>query len=258
MNPPVTALITGASAGLGAEFARQLAAAGAQHLVLVARREERLTELAEALTKAYPALTCTVLTADLADPGAPARLAKVLEERELRVNYLVNNAGSGGPTLLDGSSWGAHGAFLQLMMTSITELCHTLVPGMVTDGFGRVINVSSVSGRIAQPGDGHYGPSKAYVIALSESLGLTLRGTGVHVTALCPGFTHTEFHDTGELAAMKASIPGFVWYGADVVVRDALRAVERGRLICISGRMYRWLDPVLQWKWSRRLLQRLT
>jgi uncharacterized protein len=251
-----TALITGASAGLGAEFARQLAAQG-YNLVLVARRLPRLEALKAAIESDYPLQLVTVMEADLTEAHAPAVIEARLNQMHLAIDYLVNNAGAGGPNLLDGDAWEAHQRYLQLMMLSVAELCHRLVPGMCDRGFGRVVNVSSVAGRMARGGDTHYGPSKAYVVALSEALGLTVRDRGVHVCALCPGFTHTEFHAEGELAEMKASTPSFLWYGADVVVQDALRAVERGKLICISGRLYRWLDPLLQSKLTRRLLQRL-
>lgn len=251
---PRTALITGASAGLGAEFARQLAAQG-YDLVLVARRAERLQALAEELQVSHPDLKVFCITADLGRRTAPGQIFAEVAQQDLQIDFLVNNAGASGPSLLSDSDWAAQAAFLQLMMLSVTELCHLFVPGMAARGFGRVINVSSVAGRIARGGDCHYGPSKAYLVALSEALGLTVKAQGVHVCALCPGFTHTEFHADGELAAMKAATPKFIWYGAATVVRDALRAVERGKLICISGRLYRWLDPLLQSKLTRWLFR---
>jgi len=124
-------------------------------------------------------------------------------------------------------------------------------------GYGRVVNVSSFAGRIARPAGAHYGPSKAYLVALSEELALELKGTGVQVSALCPGFTHTEFHDAGDLQEMKKGLPGWMWYDAETVVREGLEAVERSRPIQVSGRLYRWLDPFAQSVWTRPLFKAL-
>ena len=252
-----TALITGASAGLGAEFARQLAALG-YDLVLVARRPDKLASVAESIQAEFTHTKVHCIGADLSDAEAPRQIVQAIAELNLKVDFLVNNAGAGGPDLLADQGWAQHRDYLQLMMLSVTELCHLLVPGMAERGFGRVVNVASVAGRLARGGDCHYGPSKAYLIALSESLGLTVKGQGVHVSALCPGFTHTDFHLDGDLAAMKSSTPGFIWYSAESVVRDGLRAVERGKLICIAGRLYRWLDPFLQSKLTRPLILRFS
>lgn len=248
-----TALITGASAGLGAEFAQQLAADG-WNLVLVARRAEKLDELAQTLIDKHN-IKVTTLSMDLADPSAPSAIETQLREADVTVDFLVNNAGSGGPDLLDDPGWQDQSQYLQLMMLSVAEMCHRFVPPMRARGFGRVINVASVAARIIRAGDTNYGPSKAYLVALSESM-QHLKAEGVHVSALCPGFTHTDFHAEGRLADMKAGLPGFIWYSAQVVVRDGLRAVEKGRAVSISGRLYRWLDPFLQSKLTRGLLKR--
>jgi len=251
MTERKTALITGASAGLGAEFARQLAAWN-YNLVLVARRREKLDAVAASLADYQ--VDITVIPADLADPAAPEALAKTLDERDIQVDYLVNNAGASGPDLLDGTPWDAERQYLELMMISVAHMCHRFIPAMRARGWGRVINVASVAGRIAS-NDANYGPSKAYVIALSEGLSCSLRGTGVNVCALCPGFTHTDFHAVAGLLDMKAQLPGFVWYDADVVVAEGLKAVERGKPIMVSGRLYRFIDPLLQSVWTRPLLR---
>lgn len=248
-----TALITGASAGLGAEFARQLAGRG-HDLVLVARRRSRLEEVAAAVREQH-GVQVTIVTADLADPDAPDHVHRMVSAEGLAVDYLVNNAGADGPALLQDRDWQAQRRYLDLMMVSVAHMCHLFIPAMRERGFGRVINVASVSGRVARSGDTSYGPSKAYVVALSEALAATLRGTGVQVTALCPGFTHTEFHDTPGLREMKARSPGFLWYDADVVVRDGIEAVERGRAVKVSGRLYRLLDPFMQSVWTRPLFR---
>jgi len=248
-----TALITGASAGLGAEFARQLAGKGF-HLVLVARRRDKLEALADEL-RSQMGVEVMVLSADLAEPDAPATIAAALAEAGESVDYLVNNAGAAGPDLLEDRDWQAHQRYLELMMTSVAHMCHLFIPPMRERGWGRVINVASVAGRVTRAGDTNYGPAKAYVIALSEGLAATLKGTGVNVSALCPGFTHTEFHDVGGLQDMKADSPAILWYDADVVVREGIDAVERGRAIQVSGRIYRALDPLMQSVWTRPLFR---
>ena len=249
------ALVTGASAGLGCEFAKQLAGRGLD-LLLVARRESKLKELAGELADRHgvEVVTCA---ADLSDPSAPAQIQAFAEERGLAIDYLVNNAGSAGPDLLEDRDWQTQAAFLELMMLSVAQLCHRFIPPMRDRGFGRVINVSSFAGRLARPAGANYGPTKAYLIALSEELALTLKGSGVHVCALCPGFTHTDFHEGAGLKEMKQGLPGWRGYDAETVVRDGIEAVERGRAIRISGRLYRWLDPFAQSVWIRPLIKAL-
>lgn len=250
-----TALITGASAGLGTEFAEQLAARGCD-LLLVARREDRLRALSEQLSAKHAAKVA-VFAADLSDRAAPAEIERFAAAQGIAVDWLVNNAGTAGPHLLDDRDWDAQAKFFELMMISVAQMCHRFVPGMRARGFGRVINVSSFAGRLARPAGANYGPAKTYLVALSEELALTLRGTGVHVSALCPGFVHTEFHETAGLMEMKRRLPGFVWYDAPTVVREGIDAVERGKPIRVSGRLYRWIDPLAQSVWTRPLLKAL-
>ncbi|MGH0030883.1 MAG: SDR family NAD(P)-dependent oxidoreductase [Myxococcota bacterium] len=250
-----TALVTGASAGLGVEFARQLAARDVD-LLLVARREERLKELAGELSQQH-GVEATVFPADLSRREAPAAIEAFAAERGIRVDWLVNNAGAAGPHLLDDRDWQAQADFLELMMISVAQMVHRFVPPMRERGFGRVINVSSFAGRLARPAGSNYGPSKAYLVALSEELALDLKGSGVHVSALCPGFTHTEFHESAELMEMKNGLPDFLWYDADVVVREGIEAVEAGRPVHVSGRLYRLLDPLAQSVWTRPLVKAL-
>jgi hypothetical protein len=249
-----SALVTGASAGLGAEFARQLAARG-QDLLLVARREERLKELAHQLGVAH-GVRVDFFAADLAEPEAPARIEAFVREQGLRIDWLINNAGVAGPDLLEERDWAAQARFFELMMLSVAQMCHRFIPPMRERGFGRVINVSSFAGRLARAAGANYGPAKAYLVALSEELALVLRGSGVHVCALCPGFTHTDFHEVAGLMEMKRGLPGFLWYDAATVVREGIQAVERGEPIWISGRLYRWLDPLAQSVWLRPLIKR--
>jgi short-subunit dehydrogenase len=247
------ALITGASAGLGAEFARQLAGRG-YNLVLVARRREKLDELALTLRETH-GVEVLCIAADLSDPAAPQAIYHEVQGSDWQIDFLVNNAGSAGYHLLEDRDWAAHRDFFQLMMLSVAELCHLFIPAMQLRGFGRVINIASVAARIPSSGGCNYGPSKAYLVALSEDLSLTLKGTGVNVCALCPGFTHTDFHETADLLDMKKATPGFIWYPAEVVVKEGLAAVERGKPVYVTGRLYRWLDPLAQSVITRRLFR---
>jgi short-subunit dehydrogenase len=248
-----TALITGASAGLGAEFARQLAAAG-YNLVLVARRIGKLEDVASKL-RAEHGVECSTIAADLVDPAAPQDIYDTVGSRGITIDYLVNNAGIAGPNLLEDRDWQEQCDFYQLMMVSVAHLCHLFIPGMQERNFGRVINVASVAARLPRPDGCNYGSSKAYLVALSEALAVTLKGTDVKVSALCPGFTHTDFHETAGLQDMKASMPKWLWYPAAVVVADGIKAVEKGKPVRISGRLYRWLDPFFQSVWTRRLFR---
>ncbi len=245
-----TALITGATAGLGKEFARQLAAAG-HDLVLVARSQEALATTADGVAAEF-GVQAQWIAADLSDPAAPRALYEETRSRGLEIDYLVNNAGVAGPNLLEESDWSKQHAFYQLMMLSIAELCHLFIPPMQARGHGRVINVASMAGRIPRGGGCNYGPSKAWVIAMSEELALTVGKDGVNVSALCPGFTHTEFHERAGLMDMKNSMPRWMWYDAATVVREGIAAAERGRRVMPSGRLYRLLDPLAQSVWTRR------
>ena len=242
--PSSRALITGASAGLGAEFARQLAGDG-RSLILVARRIAPMQALADELQREQ-GVEVDVIAADLSQADAITALYNEVANRGLLVDFLVNNAGSAGPDLLDDRDWPAQQRYIELMMTSVAGLCHHFVPAMQARGYGRVVNVASVAGFVSISGDTSYGPTKAYSIALSKGLATTLRGSGVNVMALCPGFTHTDFHESRALTKMKDATPKFIWYDADVVVREGLRAVERGKDVYISGRLYRFLVPILR------------
>jgi len=253
MDGVKTALITGASAGLGAEFARQLAAKG-YNLVLVARRQEKLQALSEELEKQH-GVTCHIVCADLVSPAAPVELFAATQQKGLHIDYLVNNAGIAGPDLLEHREWSDQADFYQLMMTSVAHLCHLYIPPMQARGFGRVVNVASVAGRVPRADGCNYSSSKAYIVALSEALDATFRGSDINITALCPGFTHTEFHEVAGMMEMKNSLPKFLWYSASTVVADGIKAVEKGKPVILSGRLYRWIDPLFQSVFTRRLFR---
>ena len=241
---PLT-LITGASSGIGAEFARQLASRG-HYLVLTARRADRLDELARALREQY-SVEVTVLPHDLADPATPTILCDELLQRGLQVDWLINNAGYGVPGSFVANAWPVHSVFLQVLLIAPTELIRHLLPAMRQRGYGRIINVASLAGHIPGPA-GHtlYAASKAYLIKFSQSLALENHAAGVHVCALCPGFTWSEFHDVTGTRAKMDKLPGFMWLTASEVVADGIAAVERGVAVRVPGRVNRFIKAVVQ------------
>jgi len=238
-------LVTGASAGIGAAFARELAAHG-HDLVLTARRVDRLESLAQELRERHGA-TVTVLPADLADPAAVGELCDALDARGLRVDWLINNAGYGVPGTFDAVPWPTHEAFIRVLMTAPAELAWRLLPGMRERGYGRIVNVASLAGHV--PGTaGHtlYGASKAYLIKFSQSLALENRHLGIHVCALCPGFTWSEFHDVTGTRELMNQMPRFMWQTAEEVVREGCDAVERGDVVRVTGRVNRFIKALVK------------
>jgi short-subunit dehydrogenase len=238
-------LVTGASSGIGAAFARRLSALG-HDLVLTARRVDRLEALATELHDSH-ATAVTLLPCDLADPAAPGWLADALAKRGLAVDWLINNAGYGVPGTFEANDWNTHAAFLQVLLTAPTELTWRLLPGMRQRGYGRIINVASLAGHVPAPA-GHtlYAASKAYLIKFSQALALENQPVGVHVSALCPGFTWSEFHDVTQTRDKMNKLPGFMWLSAEEVVLQGIAAVERGRSVCIPGRVNRAIKTLVQ------------
>lgn len=224
-----TILITGASAGIGAALARECAARG-HDLILTARREGPLAALAEELAAAH-GVAAAVVVADLAQPDAPARLVETIAARALRVDGLVNNAGFSRTTGFLTTEPADHAAMIRVMLTAPVELSRLILPGMVARGWGRVLNVASLAGQMpATGGDTLYGPIKSFLIKASQGLWLETQGTGVHVTALCPGYTYTEFHDVnGSRAQVSAAYPRWMWMDAERVAHIGWAAVEANR-----------------------------
>ncbi|HEX7916401.1 SDR family oxidoreductase, partial [Rudaea sp.] len=239
------ALVTGASAGIGAEFARQLAASG-HALVLTARRADRLAALADELRTAY-GVQVDCIAADLADPHTPAALCDELSRRGLAIDVLINNAGYDVPGSLTSQPWQVHADFIQVLMTAPVELAYRLLPGMRERDYGRIVNVASLAGHVPAPA-GHtlYAASKAYLIKFSQALALENRGRNVHVCALCPGFTYSEFHDVTGSRALVSQMPKWLWMQADRVVREGLAAVERGDAVYIPGRVNRTIKGLIK------------
>lgn len=232
-SPAAYALVTGASSGIGAAIAREYARRG-KPLILTARRTDRLESLAQELGKQAP---CVVIAADLADPAAPARLYAETQARGLFVDTLVNNAGYGVPGRFLSSEWKVHADFLQVMITAVAELTHLYLPAMESAGRGRILNIASLAG-LAPPSAGHtlYGATKAWLIRFSECLALEAGPRGVNVTALCPGFTYSEFHDVNGMRGKMSRLPKFLWLSSEDVAAQGVEAVERGRTRLVTGK----------------------
>lgn len=233
---PSHALITGASSGIGAAIAREYARRG-KPLILTARREDRLCQLADELGALVP---CTVIAADLGDPSVPEALFAEIQSNDLFVDTLVNNAGYGVPGRFLAEDWSTHAAFLQVLVTGVAELTYRFLPAMETAGRGRVLNVASLAGLIpASAGHTMYGAAKAFVIRFSESLAMEMKPKGVHVTALCPGFTYTEFHDVNGMREKVSKLPKSIWLSADQVAKLGVDAVEAGKRRVVPGKANR-------------------
>jgi len=228
-------LITGASAGIGAAFARTYARHG-YDLALTARRADRLEALAEAI-RAEHGVEALVVAEDLAAPGAVDRILEAIKAHGRVVDALVNNAGYGLPQRYADSAWAEQAAFLQVLLVAVCEMTHKVLPGMIARDFGRIINVASLAGLVpGTAGATLYGATKAFLVRFSQSLHLETRGQGVHVSALCPGFTYSEFHDVNHTRAhMSRSLPRWMWLDAETVAARGYAAVEADRTICVTG-----------------------
>jgi short-subunit dehydrogenase len=228
------ALITGASAGIGAEFARQLAAKG-NDVVLVARRLERLEALAKDLAanhgiEAYP------IQADVARPDAHAYVWGQLARHGRAVDILVNNAGFTIPDTFARADWQRESDMIMTLVYAVCSFTRAALPHMLEQGWGRIINVGSVAG--FAPGiAGHtlYPASKSFVLKFSQSLDCEVRSRGVKVTAFCPGFTHTEFHAASGMTDLLAKSPRRGGVHPPGIVAQALAANEKGQVVLVTG-----------------------
>ena len=229
------ALITGASAGLGREFARQLAGR-ARSLVLVARREQKLNELRDELMQQNPNLSVHVRKTNLADLAQLEELIAWLEREKIDVDLLINNAGLGNLGPFATSDPIRNEQMMLVNMVALTSLTRRLLPGMIARKCGAILNVSSSAGFLPIPGFAVYAATKAYVTSFSEALRAELRGTGVSVCALCPGPVHTEFQEVAKRPGdQPEGGPEFVHVPAEQVVQNALAALEANRPIVIPG-----------------------
>ena len=231
-----TALITGASSGIGAEFARQLAAAGFDP-VLVARRADRLAALGEELAKRYSVRSQTIAV-DLSQPDAPQRIFAETEGKGLQIDWLVNNAG-----------FGTNGVFVTLPLEreleeinlnvgALVALTRLYLPGMVERRRGQIVNLGSVGSWVPTPYMATYSATKAFILSFSEALATELSGKGVGVLALCPGATKTEFQ---EVAGVSENVPEFTYMSAEAVVRQAIAAAKSGKRTLVPG----WMNKVM-------------
>ena len=231
-----SALITGASAGIGREFARQLAGRAAS-IVLVARRRERLEELREELIRTNPKLRVQIREADLSNDHGVIDLFRSLEGEEISVDLLINNAGLGDHGLFATSDLERVEQMLAVNVRALTVLTRLFLPKMIASKRGTILNVSSTAGFLPLGGFAVYAATKAYVTSFSEAIRAELHGTGVTVTALCPGPVGTEFSQVArrDTAIREKSAPGFMYVSVEKVVSVTLDAVERDQPIIIPG-----------------------
>jgi short-subunit dehydrogenase len=229
------ALITGASAGIGREFARQLAGR-ARSMILVARRDERLIELADQLQREHPKLVIHIRKVDLADLGQLQAFLEWLDREKLEVDLLINNAGLGDSGPFAESDPDRNKEMTVVNVAALTSITRHSLPRMIARHRGAILNVSSSAGFLPIPGSAVYAATKAYVTSFSEALRAELRGTGVSVCALCPGPVVTEFHQVAKREGVQPDMgPKFLVVTVDQVVRDGLSALEADRPLIIPG-----------------------
>lgn len=233
MSSQRTALITGASAGIGAAFARHLAKEG-YGLLLVARRAAKLEALASELQQSY-GVPCAVFAADLNDPAAPQAIMDFAQSQQIQIDVLINNAGLAGKGSFASTPWSELAGEIQVMITAVTQLCHLVLPHMRAQGWGRIINLSSLAAFSPPAESLIYTGVKSYVLNMSQALDMELKPQGIHVTAVCPGFTHSEFHDQMGTRDAANKLPSILWQEAEEVVAEGWRAVMRGQPVCVTG-----------------------
>lgn len=228
------ALITGASSGIGRAFSEEYAQRGVD-LVVVARNIEPLDRLCASLEADYQ-ISVTVLPGDLSDPETPERLFETLLEKSIKVDILINNAGYGVPGELCEVQWQRHRETIEVMATAPVRMCYLFAPSMTTEGFGHIINVSSLAALLPPHAGGTlYYPVKAFLHQFSIALRAEMRTRGVNVTSLCPGFTRTNFQEAAGGTVEKVSPPDWTWSDPGTVARAAIEAVEKNKAVCVPG-----------------------
>ncbi len=244
----MTALITGASAGIGESYAKQLASAGS-NLVLVARDLTRLEKLAAELRSAH-GVEVEVLQVDLSDR---TQLDKVcVRAAGEDIDLVVNNAGFGIKQPFVGGTIEAEQNLLDVLVTAVMRITHAALPGMIARDRGGVINVGSIAGWMSS---GTYSSAKAWVTSFSEALATLHRKSNVHVMALCPGFTRTEFHSRANMEI--ETIPNWMWLDVDVVVSKSLKDFKNGKAISVPGMQYKFFSFIAQYL-PRPIVRRLS
>ena len=232
-----TALITGATAGIGAAYAKLLAKEGFD-LVLVARDLPRLKGVAKELSNLYK-IKAETFKADLTKPAQLAKVEKRLANNSKPIEVLINNAGFGLKDSFLVSNLAKEQELLDVLVTAPMRLSHAVLPGMIKRNSGSIVNVSSVASFIA---GGTYSAAKSYLTVFSEYLHTELRDTNIKVSALCPGFTRTEFHARGKMK--MSGLPNYMWTTVDQVVAKSWRYVKAGKVICIPGWQYMLLSSI--------------
>jgi uncharacterized protein len=247
---PTAALVTGPTAGLGLAFAHQLAAQGTD-LVLVARDLPRLEQLGIELTATH-GVRIEVIRADLADRADLAHVEARLRDGSAPIDMLVNNAGFGIRKRFGRSELESEQQLVEVLVTAVMRLSHAAIPGMTERGRGSIINVSSIASWVT---GGSYSAAKAWCTVFSEGLATELAGTGIAVTAVCPGFIRTEFH---QRAAMDMTqIPAWMWLEAQEVAAQALRDNARGKVLSVAGPQYKAMSSLLR-VLPRRMVRRIS
>ena len=233
-------LVTGASAGIGEALARVYAANGFD-LALVARRADRLEDLAADLRAAH-GTEALVIPADLSEPDAADALLAAVAAKGRSVDVLINNAGYGLRGRYATTDWAVIEAMLAVMLVSVCRLSRAVLPDMIGQGYGRIVNVASVAGMVpGRPTAPLYNATKAFLIRASQGLHEETLGTGVHVTALCPGYTRSEFHDVNGARKAMDRLPDFMWLSAEQVAQAGYEAAEANRAVCVPGGVYKFL-----------------
>lgn len=252
-----TAMITGASSGIGRAFAEAYARRGTD-IVAVARRDGPLQTLADDMSGRF-GVNVTCISSDLSDPKAPEKLFEETNRRDLNIDILVNNAGFGVPGYLCDVEWERHRSCIEVMATVPVHLSHLYAPGMTARGFGRIVNVSSLSALLPPHAGGTlYYPVKSFLYQFSLAFGEEMRGKGVNVVALCPGFTETNFQTAAGGTVESVAVPRWLWTQPNEVAEAAVKAAEAGRPVSIPGlfnktvaTVFRLLPPPL----ARRIVR---
>lgn len=232
-------LITGASAGIGLEMARQIAGRGVKHLILVARRQAELEALKQELTAEWPGLQVHVCACDLSDIAAIDGLLRRVSAICGAVDILINNAGLGDYSLFEQAEWAKLARIIDLNITGLTYLSHKLVNPMIALGRGAILNISSGFGYFFMPGMAVYAASKHYVTAFSEGLRAELRGTGVVVSQACPGPVASEFGSVANAEHANAKLPPGVMLSSAACARQILEGFAKGKAVIMPGALVR-------------------
>ena len=249
--PFTCALVTGASSGIGQEIAVQLGMSGVS-MVVVARRADRLEALAARFKNVE------VIVADLSTSDGVAQVeARIVDSSKIPIDLVVNNAGFGSSGLMHEIDLERLSREIGVNVLALTRLSHAAIKAMVPNGRGYLLNVSSVASFQPGPRAAVYSATKAYVTSFTEALHEELRGTGIRVTALCPGFTRTEFSDVSGTNSISSQVPNFAWLEATDVAHEGLRAVTRGKALCIPGALYKGVSAFSNSS-PRSLVRRIT